>query len=126
MSSRRNILLIEDRKDAREALRVFLEISGHRVAAAADGPQGLDMARSFKPDVVLVDIGLPGLDGYQVAERFREMAGQDGPCLIALTGYDEPEDRRRVVEAGFTSHFSKPVDLAALSRTLAAARPVAA
>jgi CheY-like chemotaxis protein len=126
VSSRRNILLIEDRKDAREALRVYLEISGHRVAAAADGPQGLDMAQSFKPDVVVVDIGLPGLDGYQVAEHFRRMTGPNGPSLIALTGYDDPEVRRRVGEAGFDSHFAKPVDLAALSRTLAATRPVAA
>ena len=113
-----SILIVEDNDDARDALRMLLELDGHTVEAAADGAEALDIVRDKDPDVALVDIGLPGIDGYEVARRIR--AGQGPrPLLIALTGYGQPEDRRRATEAGFDSLLVKPVDPAALSGLLA-------
>lgn len=116
MSSLR-ILLIEDDADARDALRALLELDGYEVDMAAEGQEGLDLARAADPDVALVDIGLPGLDGYEVARHMRA-AGQRRAVLVALTGYSQPEDRRRVKEAGFDAHLAKPVDPTDLSRVL--------
>jgi CheY-like chemotaxis protein len=111
------VLLIEDNSDAREALRVLLELDGYDVAAAGDGPEGLDIARGKTPTVALIDIGLPGIDGYEVARRFRQLPGPR-PFLVALTGYSDPEDRRRAEEAGFDAHVVKPVDPDELTRLL--------
>src|SRR5262249_19974767 len=94
------ILLVEDNEDARDALRALLEVSGHRVEVAADGPSGIELARQVRPDVTLVDIGLPGIDGYEVARTLRAERG-DALRLVALTGYGQPEDRRRALDAGF-------------------------
>jgi two-component system, sensor histidine kinase len=114
----RSILIVEDNADAREAMRMLLELDGHVVMAAAEGTEALELARSKDPDVALVDIGLPGIDGYEVARRIR--AGRERrPLLIALTGYGQPEDRRRATEAGFDSLLVKPVDPIALSNLLA-------
>jgi CheY-like chemotaxis protein len=112
------ILLIEDHADARDALRVLLELEGHTVEVAAAGPEGLEIALVKRPEVALVDIGLPGVDGYEVARRMRAL-GLEGTVLIALTGYSQPEDRRRAAEAGFDAHLVKPVDPAELTRLLA-------
>ena len=114
----RLILIVEDNDDAREALRMLLELDGHVVEAAAEGTQALEIARGKDPDVALVDIGLPGIDGYEVARRIRAF-GTRRPLLIALTGYGQPEDRRRATEAGFDSMLVKPVDPASLSELLA-------
>jgi len=114
----RTILIVEDNDDAREALRMLLEIDGHAVEAAAEGIQALEIVRAKDPDVALVDIGLPGIDGYEVARRARAADGKR-PLLIALTGYGQPEDRRRASEAGFDSLLVKPVDPSALSDLLA-------
>ena len=114
----RFILIVEDNDDAREALRMLLELDGHVVEAAAEGSQALEIARAKDPDLALVDIGLPGIDGYEVARRIRTGNGKR-PVLIALTGYGQPEDRRRATEAGFNSMLVKPVDPAALSEMLA-------
>jgi two-component system, sensor histidine kinase len=111
------VLLIEDNTDAREALRVLLELDGYDVAAAGDGPEGLDIARGKTPAVALIDIGLPGIDGYEVARRLRQLPGPR-PFLVALTGYSDPEDRRRAEEAGFDAHVVKPVDPDELTRLL--------
>jgi CheY-like chemotaxis protein len=116
---RRRVLVIEDNADAREALRALLEVWGHRVEAAADGPGGFELALLTRPDVVVVDIGLPGLDGYHVAHGLRASLGD--VFLIALTGYAQPDDRRRALEAGFDVHLVKPVDPEALSAALAQA-----
>lgn len=111
------ILLIEDNVDARDALRVLLELDGYDVEAAGDGPQGLEIARAKTPAVALIDIGLPGMDGYEVAKRLRALGGARS-SLIALTGYSDPEDRRRAEEAGFDAHVVKPVDPDELTRLL--------
>jgi CheY-like chemotaxis protein len=113
----RRILLIEDNADAREAMCALLELDGHDVQAAADGPQGLELARTKLPEIVLIDIGLPGMDGFEVARRMRAL-GQP-VVLVALTGYGQPEDRRRTQEAGFDVHLVKPVDPADLTNALA-------
>jgi CheY-like chemotaxis protein len=103
------VLVVEDNPDAREALRAVLEMEGHRVAAAVDGADGVELAGAFRPEVAFIDIALPGLDGYEVARRLR--AGADGRTmvLIALTGRGQPEDRRRAHAAGFDGFLVKPV-----------------
>ena len=116
--ARRHILIVEDNPDARDMLVVSLELEGHRVEAAADGLRGVEMALASRPDVVLVDIGLPGLDGFGVAARVRAALGGD-VMLIALTGYGQPDDRERTRRAGFDAHVVKPVDPDVLVRLLA-------
>jgi two-component system, sensor histidine kinase len=114
----RSILIIEDNADARDALRVLLELEGHAVEAAGEGQQALDLARAKDPDIALVDIGLPGIDGYEIARRVRARDPRR-PILIALTGYGQPEDRQRATEAGFDDVLVKPVDPTALATLLA-------
>jgi CheY-like chemotaxis protein len=115
----RDILIVEDNADARETLRRLLELQGHRVRVAADGSAALETVRARQVEVALIDIGLPGMDGYEVAHRLR--AAADKPImLIALTGYGLPEDRRRSVAAGFDLHMVKPVDPEELERALRA------
>jgi two-component system, sensor histidine kinase len=116
--SGRSILIIEDNADARDALRVLLELDGHAVEAAGEGQEALELARAKDPDIALVDIGLPGIDGYEVARRVRARDARR-PVLIALTGYGQPEDRRRATEAGFDEMLVKPVDPTALTELLA-------
>jgi CheY-like chemotaxis protein len=115
------ILLVEDHDDAREALRTLLELDGHVVQTASDGPQGIDMAQAGQFDVALIDIGLPGADGYEVARRIRAHGGAQ-PFLVALTGYGQPEDRKLATEAGFDTHLVKPVDPADLTTVLSRVR----
>src|SRR2546427_653127 len=116
-SRSRHVLVIEDNPDAREMLRTTLEVDGHRVEVAEDGPQGVAMALSSRPDVVLVDIGLPGLNGYEVAKQVRALFGRQ-VRLIAVTGYGRPEDRRRTEEAGFDTHLTKPVSSARIAEAV--------
>ncbi|KQV37823.1 response regulator [Massilia sp. Root335] len=119
------VLLIEDNDDGREMMATMLASFGYPVLQAGDGLEGVRVACAEKPDVALVDIGLPGIDGYEVARRLRQEAGTHGIRLIALTGYGLAEDQRRVLEAGFDLHLVKPVELHALLDQLAgtAARP---
>jgi two-component system, sensor histidine kinase len=112
------ILLVEDNVDAREALRALLELDGYEVHAAADGTEGLELARTKAPNVALIDIGLPGIDGYEVARRMKLLVAP-APMMIALTGYSEPEDKQRAKDAGFCAHLVKPVDPETLARLLA-------
>ncbi|HZI02648.1 MAG TPA: response regulator, partial [Archangium sp.] len=112
---RRHILLVEDNTDARQALQELLETWGHRVEVAADGPRGLELAVHRPPELALVDLGLPGMDGYRVAEKLRAAMGR-GIRLVALTGYDNPEHQNRAREAGFDVHLVKPVSPDALDR----------
>jgi signal transduction histidine kinase/ActR/RegA family two-component response regulator len=119
--ARRRVLIIEDNLDAAESLKVGLEMSGHEVAVAHDGEEGLAEARSLRPEVVLCDIGLPGLDGYEVARRIRADPTLH-PVLIAVTGYALPEDQRRAHEAGFDRHFAKPFEFREIEEAVLNAR----
>ncbi|MES2758940.1 MAG: response regulator [Pseudomonadota bacterium] len=110
-SGKPTVLLIEDNEDGREMMATMLGAYGYSVQQAADGLQGVQMAHAGAPDVALVDIGLPGIDGYEVARRLRHDAATQGIKLIALTGYGLAEDQRRVLEAGFDLHLVKPVDI---------------
>ncbi len=114
----RRVLVIEDNVDAAETLRDLLEISGHAVEVAFTGAAGVAAADSFRPDVVLSDIGLPDMDGYQVAAQLRGGAAADSVVLIALTGNGRDEDKLSALKAGFDLHLTKPVDPAALLRRL--------
>jgi len=116
------ILLVEDNRDARETLRAWLEEIGHDVTSAVDGFEALQIARRIRPQVALVDIGLPGIDGYQVARTLRETDEGRDTFLIAITGYGRPEDSARAREAGFDVHLVKPVQPERLSRVIRAAR----
>lgn len=115
----RRILVVDDNADAANTLVLLLQFDGHTVEAVYDSKHVADHVATFAPEFVLLDIGLPGMDGYEVARRLR--AGPDGGRLrlIALTGYGQPEDRARALEAGFNEHLVKPVDLASLERLLA-------
>ena len=115
----RRILIIEDNRDSREMLRVLLELGGHEVHEASDGPSGIEALRRVRPDVALVDVGLPGFDGYELARRAR--ADGETLMLVALTGYGLPDDHRRSREAGFDAHLVKPVEAAALQTVIGAA-----
>ena len=117
--SSRRILIIEDNDDARAMLREALALSGHEVTEARDGASGLASAARQRPDVAVIDIGLPDIDGYEVARRLR--ASIDGHIsLIALTGYGQTEDRRRAHDAGFQLHLTKPIELGRLEAAIAA------
>ncbi|HKQ29972.1 MAG TPA: ATP-binding protein, partial [Burkholderiales bacterium] len=113
----RDILIVEDNADARESLCVLLEYAGHRVRVAADGIAGLDAALASPPDVALIDVGLPRLDGYELARRLH--AAHPSMLLVALTGYGLPDDRARALAAGFDAHLVKPVNEAALEELIA-------
>jgi CheY-like chemotaxis protein len=105
-------------------LRRLLEVAGHRVRVAADGVEGLAALREAPPEVALIDIGLPRMNGYEVARQARaSMDGRRRPLLVALTGYGLAEDRRRAIESGFDAHLVKPVEPAALEKLLASAQP---
>jgi signal transduction histidine kinase/ActR/RegA family two-component response regulator len=112
------VLVVEDNLDGRESLRELLEIWGHRVEMAETGTQGVDKALADPPDAALIDIGLPELDGNEVARRIRAAIEPGATALIAMTGYGQPEDRRRALEAGFDTYLVKPVDPGDLSRLL--------
>jgi PAS domain S-box-containing protein len=110
----RRILVVDDNEDSAEMMALCLRDMGHEVEVAFDGMTGLERATSFSPEVVFLDVGLPGLNGYEVAQRLRAMKGWDQVPIIAITGFAAEADRARALAAGFTSHMSKPVDLTKL------------
>ncbi len=116
--ARRHILIIEDNVDAVDSLREALELGGHETIAAYDGTSGLALARDFGPNVIICDIGLPGIDGYEVARTIRAEESLKGSFLIALTGYALPEDVQRAIDAGFDRHIAKPPDLQKLQQVI--------
>ena len=118
----RRVLMIDDNVDAAQALAMLLQLDGHEVLALHEGSRAVQHARSFGPDVVLLDLGLPGRDGFQIAQDLRDAADLKDLMLVAVTGYGQEEDRRRTSEAGFAFHLTKPVDLAELAEVLASAR----
>lgn len=116
---RRRILVADDNQDSAESLGMLLELAGHEVRLAHDGLQALEAAASFAPDVMLLDIGLPRLDGYQVAMRLRQDPRLDRMLLVAVTGYGTDGDRERARAAGFDHHLVKPVDPRTLAELVA-------
>jgi signal transduction histidine kinase/DNA-binding response OmpR family regulator len=112
------IVVIEDNPDIRETLRAILEMSGHHVEVAEDGRRGIELVTGAHPQVALIDIGLPGMDGYTVAQRLRAVDFSERPRLIAMTGYCQAEDRRRALDAGFDAYLVKPVDPQTLTELL--------
>lgn len=117
-SVRRRILVVDDNVDVVETTTMLLSLSGHEVRSAKDGLQALHAAAEFRPEVVLLDIGLPLMDGYEVARRLRQMPESAGALLVALTGYGQQGDRERGRDAGFDKHMLKPVDPHALARVI--------
>jgi len=113
------ILVVDDHHDSGESLATLLRLLGHEVRVAYDGPAALEAARTFNPQVGLLDIGMPGMDGVELARRLRRDLRLDGVLLVALTGYGRDEDRQRSAAAGFNAHLVKPVDVAALNALLA-------
>jgi signal transduction histidine kinase/CheY-like chemotaxis protein len=119
---KRDVLIVEDNADAAETLRAVLELAGHRVRIARDGVAGLEAIRTEPPEIALVDIGLPRMDGYELVRRLRGAMDGERPLLIAVTGYGLPEDRERALAAGFDDHITKPVDIDVLASLLAKGR----
>ena len=120
---RRRVLIIEDNRDAADMLRLVLQIQGHDVRTAHSGPEGVRLAGEWRPEVILCDIGLPGLDGYAVAAALRSNPATSRARLVAITGYGGEENRRRALEAGFDQHLTKPVSPDQLQETLVERRP---
>lgn len=121
--ARRRVLVVEDNEDAAETLRQVLELREHVVEVAGTGPEGIAKAKSFRPDVVLCDIGLPELDGYAVARAIRAEPSLAGVHLVAVSGYDGPEDVERGCAAGFDRHVAKPLSWSTLERVLSTVPP---
>jgi CheY-like chemotaxis protein len=116
---RQRVLVVDDNVDAAVTLARMLEVIGHQAMVAHEGPEALAAAERFAPTLVLLDLGLPGMDGYAVARRLRALTTLPAFRLAALTGYGEDHDRRRSAEAGFDHHLVKPLSLAALQELIA-------
>jgi PAS domain S-box-containing protein len=114
------VLVVDDNADQADSAALLLRVSGHEVRVAYSGPTALEVAVDYRPDLVLMDIGLPGMDGYEVARRLRQQPGLQETVLVAVTGYGQESDRQRSQEAGFDHHLVKPVDMQALEAVLAA------
>jgi CheY-like chemotaxis protein len=113
----RRVLIVEDNPDSRQTLQLLLELWGHQVRVAEDGLAGIQTALSWRPDVAIVDIGLPIRDGFEVAQEVRKK--QKDILLIALTGFGQPENRRKALAAGFNVYMTKPANLEELTQLLA-------
>jgi CheY-like chemotaxis protein len=115
---RRRILVVDDNHDSADSLAMILEYMGHEVATAFEGLEAVKRVETFQPDVALLDLGMPMMDGYEAAQRIRENPQWRSVRLVALTGWGQEEDRQRTREAGFDAHLVKPVDRAALEKLL--------
>ena len=118
------ILVVEDNRDAADSLRLLLHLMNHEARVAYTGPNGVAVAKEWRPDVVLCDIGLPGIDGYEVARQIRRLPGMAKALIVAITGYGQDPDVQRSKEAGIDHHFLKPIDPAQLKRLLANAKKI--
>ncbi|PZO20871.1 MAG: hybrid sensor histidine kinase/response regulator, partial [Leptolyngbya foveolarum] len=112
------ILVVDDNRDSVESLEMWLQLKGNDIRTAYDGLEAVEVAAAFLPEVILLDIGLPKLNGYEVARRIRQQPWGRDMMLVALTGWGQDDDRRLSQEAGFNFHFVKPVDLDALEKCL--------
>jgi len=119
MSGGRRVLVVDDNRDSAETIAMLVELWGHEVRIVHDGRSALTEAPEWRPEVVLLDIGLPGIDGYEVARRLRREASLDGVLMVAMTGYGQERDRQLSREAGFDHHLVKPVDPSTLQALLA-------
>jgi CheY-like chemotaxis protein len=117
------ILVVDDNRDAADACAALLELSGHHVQTAYTGRRALELAQSFRPHALLLDIGLPDLDGYQLAAKIRTAPWGRGIILIAVTGWGQEEDRRRAFDAGFDHHLTKPIAAETVESLLQTLRP---
>jgi CheY-like chemotaxis protein len=115
---RYRVLVVDDYPDTADSLGLLLRLWGHAVHVAYDGPSALEAAREFRPEVLVLDLGLPRMTGYEVAERLRQEPGLGQTVVVAVTGHGREEDRRRTEEAGFRHHLLKPVDPNALRQLL--------
>ncbi len=120
----RRILVVDDNLEAAEGLAEYLRTSGHEVRTAADGPSAIAEAARSRPEVVLLDVGMPGMGGHEVARRIREDGDLRTCVLVALTGYGQESDRRLSLEAGCDHHLVKPVDIRELESLLARRHPL--
>jgi CheY-like chemotaxis protein/two-component sensor histidine kinase len=120
-SVQRRVLIVDDNEDAASMLADVLERAGHQTVTAHDGPSALRIAERFRPELALLDLGLPVMDGFELARQFRVTPALEKTRLIAVTGYGQEHDRRASTEAGFDAHLVKPVDIDALQRLVAAA-----
>src|SRR5581483_3690117 len=116
----KRVLVVDDNEDAAESMALVLKLEGHVAVSVYTAADALTHATSFRPDVVLLDIGLPEMDGYEVAQQMRELPGLKHVRIVAVTGYGRSEDRLRAREAGFDAHLVKPVDFAVLQGILRA------
>jgi DNA-binding response OmpR family regulator len=119
----KRILVVDDNADAGESIAVFMRIEGHDVRTVTDAMQALGCFDAFAPQVAIIDIGLPGMNGYELAASIRASAGAAAPLMIALTGYGQAEDFDRSRDAGFDHHFVKPADLKTIQAAIDAASP---
>ncbi|NEX61890.1 response regulator [Noviherbaspirillum galbum] len=110
-SKSKSILIVDDNVDAAESLGEFLKVSGHKVEVTFDGATAVQTAGKLRPDVVILDIGMPRMNGYEVARSLRSDAGLAHTILVAVTGYAQEKDRSRAQESGFDYHFAKPIDI---------------
>ncbi len=108
-SSAPRVLVVDDNQDAADSLATLLDVLGYSVRIAYDGPDAIEAADEFQPEVALLDIGLPRLSGYDIARHVREKRGEE-VLLVAITGWGQEDDRRKAREAGFDHHFTKPAD----------------
>ena len=125
-SARRRVLIVDDNRDAAESLGMLLEMDNCSVSLAYDGMQALEALDTFKPDLALLDIGMPGMDGYELARRIRATPMGGKVLLVALTGWGQADDKRRATDAGFDEHLTKPVDPEMLARLIAIGNSAAA
>lgn len=117
--ARKQVLVVDDNEDAADTLGKLLELLGAEVRTATDGIGALELLKQFQPDLVLLDIGMPEMDGYEVARRIREHNSASGVRLVALTGWGQNEDRQRSLEAGFNDHLIKPLSMEDLRKVVA-------
>jgi CheY-like chemotaxis protein len=115
----KRILVADDKPSSRELIRVVMEKSGYQVEEAADGRQALERARTWRPDLILLDLQMPQLDGFAVLQELRSDPGFTGTPVVALTAYAMQGDREKAIDAGFTSYVTKPVNLAELRKQIA-------
>lgn len=114
----RRILVVDDNQDSAESLSVLLRLQGHLVESAHDGRRALQAAERFRPDVILLDLGMPGMNGYEVCREIRKQPWGGDVLLIAQTGWGQEQDRQRTTDAGFDGHLTKPIDHDRLEKIL--------